>query len=50
MLGGEIVKVGKEWGLAEWYPGLRKNRKGKERGEEGDSATGSNDASNEGEN
>ena len=24
---GEVVQVGKEWGLAEWYPGRRKGRK-----------------------
>lgn len=23
--GGEMVKVGQNWGLAEWYPGRRKN-------------------------
>lgn len=23
----EVVQVGKEWGLAEWYPGLRKSTK-----------------------
>jgi hypothetical protein len=21
---GEIVRVGQDWGLAEWYPGMRK--------------------------
>ncbi len=24
---GEIVRVGQDWGLAEWYPGMRKARK-----------------------
>ncbi len=24
---GEVVQVGKDWGLAEWYPGLRKGNK-----------------------
>jgi hypothetical protein len=32
---GEVVQVGKEWGLAEWYPGLRKGKKSeKESGRE----------------
>lgn len=31
---GEVVQVGKEWGLAEWYPGRRKSKK-----QNGDSET-----------
>lgn len=36
--GGEIVKVGKQWGLAEWYPGRtrKKGKLGTEKAEEAD--------------
>lgn len=35
---GAVVQVGKEWGLAEWYPGLRKGKKDKDAAKESESA------------
>jgi hypothetical protein len=40
---GEIVRVGKDWGLVEWYPGLRKPNKATQRAEDGAAADESDD-------
>jgi hypothetical protein len=40
---GEIVQVGKDWGLVEWYPGLKKTSKAAQRPDESAAADESDD-------
>lgn len=37
---GDIVKIGENWALAEWYPGMRKRKNNKNSEEKGDETEG----------